>query len=84
MSSSATLEEISELLGYSDRSLVQQVFDTGASIDEIGAALDDLDHTRRLGEQRVPASPRVAQLRRILQTLYSDSADTFPLGGVPI
>lgn len=83
---SATVEEIGELLGYADRALVQQVVDTGASIEEVAAALDDLEEIRRFGESRLPASPRVAQLRRILEPLYAESGEdgTFPLGGVPI
>jgi hypothetical protein len=82
----ANLDEISELLGHADRSLVQEVVETGASIDEIGAALDDLEDIHRFGDSRVPESSRIAQLRRILEPLYAESGHdgTYPIGGVPI
>jgi hypothetical protein len=83
---SANLDEVYELLGHADVSLVQRVVDTGASLDEIGTAIDDLEGIRRYGEPRVPMSPRVAQVRRILEGLYAgeDGGSTFPIAGVLI
>ncbi len=71
------------MLGHADSEIVQQVIETGASIDEIGAALDDLEEMRH-GESRVPASPRVAQVRQIIKVLYAGggSDNTIPIGGV--
>ncbi len=79
----ASPEEVGELLGHADSEIVQQVIETGASIDEIGAALDDLEEMRH-GESRVPASPRVAQVRQIIKVLYAGggSDNTIPIGGV--
>jgi hypothetical protein len=85
-SSTASWAEVDELLGHADTRIVQEVVDTGASIDEIGAAIDDLEDVRRSGEARVPATPRVAQVRRILESMYRglDEDGTIPLGGVLI
>jgi hypothetical protein len=86
MAAPATWDEVRELLGSADRSLVQQVVETGASVDEVGVALDDLEDIRRFGEPRLPASPKVAELRRILEPLYAEPGEdgTFPINGVPI
>ena len=65
----ASPDEVGELLGHADAEIVQQVVETGASIDEIGAAIDDLEDIRRYGEPRIPSSPRVAQVRRIIEVL---------------
>lgn len=68
----ASVAEVSELLGHADASLVQRVVDTGASIDEIGAAIANLEESHP--HTTVPASPRVAQVRRILEGLHDGDA----------
>src|SRR5262249_55240462 len=65
----ATREEICEMLGEVDESIVMRVLDTGASVDEIGEALDAL--------QRWPAPPvlstRAAErVRTILDELATE------------
>ena len=65
-------EEIVEVLGEVDASIVDRIVDTGASADELGEAIDDLDHERRFAERRLPASTRIAELRSILDDLSQE------------
>lgn len=83
---SASWDEVDELLGHADTRIVQEVVETGASIDEIGAAIDELEDVRRSGESRVPSTPRVAQVRHILESMHRglDDEGTMPIGGVLI
>ncbi len=85
-SPAASWDEVDELLGHADTRIVQEIVETGASIDEIGAAIDDLEDARRFGQPRVPATPRIAQVRRILETMRRgfDEEGTMPMGGVLI
>jgi hypothetical protein len=62
-----TREEVAALLGDVDLTLAARIAATGATADELGAALDDLDHERRFCERRVPASTTIAELREILE-----------------
>ena len=80
----ASREEVAALLGDVDSSYVDRVIDTGASIDEIGEAMDDLEG--RFAESRhEPSSSRVAEAREVLVDLFGDATPrTFPLRGVPI
>lgn len=83
---SASWDEVDELVGHADTRIVQEIVETGASIDEIGAAIDDLEDVRRSGQSRVPATPRIAQVRRILEGMHRglDEEGTMPMGGVLI
>jgi DNA-binding transcriptional MerR regulator len=80
----ASYQEIAAVLGDVDDLIVQRIADTGASLDEIGEALDQLEDQLQWGEEeRMPTSPRVAQVRSILEELVDDLADedyerTFP------
>lgn len=78
----ASWDEVNELLGHADSRIVQEIVDTGASIDEIGAAIDE----PRDGETRAGATPRVAQVRRILESMHRglDDEGTMPIGGMLI
>lgn len=60
-------EEVAALLGDVDDDVVERIAGTGASVDELGAALDDIDHERRFGERRIPASAKIAEVRGILE-----------------
>jgi hypothetical protein len=55
------------MLGDVDPDVAERIAAVGASADELGAALDDLDHERRFGERRVPASTKIAEVREILE-----------------
>jgi hypothetical protein len=73
MSPPASPEEVIELLGEDvEESSVARLVDTRASIHEIAAVLDDLDHERRFGERREPASGTLAEVRAILEELSFD------------
>lgn len=80
----ASREEIVAMLGDVDSSYVDRVLDTGASVDEIGEAADDL-----VGAEfrNLPSSTRVAEVRKILAELVGPDAETphtFPIKGVPL
>jgi hypothetical protein len=82
---SASTEEVGELLGEADESVIERVVETGASIDEIAEALEDLEVERRSGPQRTPSSARILELRHILQDLFSEDDGAQPqIDGVPI
>jgi len=78
----ATREEVAELLGEIDASYIDRVFDTGASVDEIGEAIDAIE---RVAPRATTSSIRVEQVRTVLGELFApDSTALFPLRGVPI
>src|SRR5262245_37995280 len=73
----ATHAQIVDLLGDVDELFVKRLEDTGASLDEIGQALGDLEDESRLGEgPRIPTSSRVAEVRAILQELFDDDDES--------
>lgn len=66
----ASADEIAELLGErAEESIVERVANVGASIEEVRDAVEDLDFEVRFGEERTPASPRVKEVRTILEEL---------------
>lgn len=71
----ATHAQIVELLGDVDELYVKRLEDTGASLDEIGEALDDLEKEDDLGERELPTSARVTEVRSILEELYDTDDD---------
>jgi hypothetical protein len=73
----ATLDEVAELLGERvDPSIVERILATGASVDQIAEAIEDIEHEVRLDERRVAASPEVAEVRTILEELpFKDDGD---------
>jgi hypothetical protein len=71
--SAANLEEIVALLGDVDELIVERLVNTGASVDEIGEALDALEDEQRFGEEpRLDSSPRVTEARAILEELFAE------------
>lgn len=84
---SVSREEVADLLGDVDATVAERIAATGATVDELGAALDDLDHERRLGSRRIPASAKIAELRELLEELEqgtSPGARVIQIHGVPI
>lgn len=67
---SAGREEILELVGDVDESFIDRIRDTGASIDEIGEAMDDLAGNSA-DRPHTPSTPCVAEVRRILEELVA-------------
>lgn len=85
--STVSREEVAALLGDVDVDVAERIAGTGASIDELGAALDDIDHERRSGERRVPASTKIAEVRGILEDVQqstSPGARVIDIHGIPI
>jgi DNA-binding transcriptional MerR regulator len=70
-----TRDDVLELLGDVDDLLVERVIDTGASIDEIGEALDSLEDESRGLELHLDSSPRVTEVRAILAELVEADED---------
>ena len=71
----ASYQQIVELLGEVDPLFVKRIEDTGASVDEIGEALSDVESERFGAERRPVSSPRVAEVRAILDELMDDPDD---------
>lgn len=69
---SVSREDLAHLFGELDPSVLARITETGATADEVGAALDDLDHERQCCERRVPASTKIAEIRAILEEVASD------------
>jgi hypothetical protein len=67
---SASEDEIAEVLGErADESIIERIANTGASIEDVHEAFEDLEFEMRFGEERVTTSPMVEEVRRILEEL---------------
>jgi hypothetical protein len=87
MTAPVSREEVSSLLGDVDTTVAERIAGTGATFDELGAALDDLDHERRFGERRMAASTKIAEVRGILEEIgesTSPGARVIQIHGIPI
>jgi hypothetical protein len=74
----ATESDISRMLGEVDPLIVERLLETNASAEEIDEALREAEDERGLGElSRAPSSPRVAQVRAVLDDtgLLDDDPD---------
>ncbi|HEY0987603.1 MAG TPA: hypothetical protein VGD80_11155 [Kofleriaceae bacterium] len=71
----ASYQQIVELLGEVDPLFVKRIEDTGDSVDEIGEALSDVESERFGAERRLVSSPRVAEVRAILDEMIDDPDD---------
>jgi hypothetical protein len=90
----ATRAEIKELIGDGRGaagadmcSAVDRIAEIGASVDEIGEALDDLEGRRSPDPCEPPTSARVVAVRRILDELFAGDARggmTFSMLGEPL
>ena len=77
----ATHAQIVELLGDVDDLFVKRIADTGASLDELGEALGDVQSEDVIGEPpHVASSPRVADVRAILEELMDTDEDDLDQG----
>jgi hypothetical protein len=76
----ATADEIAELLGErAEESIVDRIAHLGASVDEVYEAIADLEFQLRFDEERAPSSPRVKEIRTILEELpYVEDVLTDP------
>lgn len=73
------------MVGDIDESFIERIRDTGASVDQIGEARDDLEG--KLPELRhVPSSLAVAEVRAILEELFRDdhAGTTISIAGEPL
>jgi hypothetical protein len=70
--STASYQQIAELIGDVDPLIVKRIEDTGASAEEIGEALSDVESERFGAERRLVSSPRVAEVRAILDEILDD------------
>lgn len=69
----ATEDEISDLLGdRTDDAIVERIANLDVTVDEVSEAIDDHDHEARFGEARVAASPKIAEIRAILEELPTE------------
>ena len=78
MKNPATASEVNRLLGDADPLIVERILATGASADEIGEALREVEDERGFGEEtHTPSSPRVVEVRALLHELsvLDDDAD---------
>jgi hypothetical protein len=71
----ASYQQIVEMVGEVDPLFVKRIEDTGASLEEIGEALSDVESERLGGERRLVSSPRVAEVRAILDEALDDPED---------
>ena len=70
-----------ELLGDVDDLFVKRIADTGASLDELGESLGDVQSEDVIGEPpHVASSPRVAEVRAILEELMDTDEDDLDQG----
>lgn len=70
----ASYQQIVELLGDVDPLFVNRIEGTGASFDEISEALGQLEDDQFGAERRAAATPRVAEVRAILEEVFDDPA----------
>jgi hypothetical protein len=69
----ATHDEVAELLGDAvDDSIIDRIVLTGASVDDIADAIEDVEHEVRFDERRMPTSTLVAEVRSIIEELPFD------------
>jgi hypothetical protein len=66
----ATSADVNELLGEIDPLVLEQILATGATPEEIGEAVSVVEQEHGFGEEpHEPSSPRVAEVRALLQHL---------------
>jgi hypothetical protein len=72
----ATSDDVARVIGDVDPGIVERIVLTGASADEIAEAVRELEDERGFGEtHHVGSSPRVSEVRAILDDFYVLDAD---------
>lgn len=75
----ATATDVNRLLGDVDPLVLERILETGATPDEIGEALRVVEDERGFGEEpRPPSSPRVAEVRAVLDEMSVLDSDVDP------
>jgi hypothetical protein len=75
----ATADEIADLLGErAEEVVVERIADLGVSLDEVAEALEDFEHQLEYGEEREPSSPRVEDVRIVLEELVEQRPAPIP------
>jgi hypothetical protein len=75
----ATSSDVNQLLGEIDPLVLERILATGATPDEIGEALRVVEQERGFGEEpHEPSSPRVTEVRALLQELSVLDRDVEP------
>lgn len=75
----ATADEIADLLGdRAEEVLVERITDLGVSLDEVAEALEDFERQLEYGEEREPSSPRVEDVRIVLEELVEQRPAPLP------
>lgn len=70
MKTPATASDVNRLLGDVDPIVVERILAIGASADEIGEALLEVEEERGFGEEpRHPSSPAVIEVRAVLDEM---------------
>lgn len=70
--SNATADELEDLLGDVNALIIERILATQATAAEVAEALADAEDERRFQERRAPMSPRVAEVREILEDILDD------------
>jgi len=72
----ATASDVGRLLGDVDPLVCERILETGASADELGEALRELEDEEGFGEEpREGSSERVATVRAVLYELLAEEED---------
>lgn len=70
--SNLTANELEDLLGDVNPMIIERIIATQATAAEVAEALADAEDERRFQERRAPTSPRVAEVREIIDELLDD------------
>jgi hypothetical protein len=66
----ATADDVVRILGDVDPLIAERILSTGASVEEIGEALLEVEDEHGFGELgHEPSSPRVTEVRAVLEEL---------------
>lgn len=72
-------EELVALLGDVDESVIERIRAVGATLDEIGEAIDEM-HGRIVDAFAAEASVRIGEVRQIFEDLYENHEALTPSG----
>jgi hypothetical protein len=72
MSQIVTAAEVHALLGDVDAFVTERILSTHATADEVREAIGDIQDEYRFGDHHEPSSPRVIEVRAIVQEVVGD------------